>query len=136
MMRHLGAGGRRFESSRPEPFPGGSLARRDFGSKDPSASGIQSGGLPGSADGIYATVVGVANLRSAQLDAPAQPEVFTPYTHAVPLVPTFVVRTTWNPTAVASAVRASLVAIDRGQDVAQVTTLEQALAESIAPVQT
>jgi len=73
----------------------------------------------------------VANLKYAKLDESPEPEVYVPYSRSAPGRFTAVVRTSADP--VALAIRKSLSDIDRTLPVFDVQTLEQVLAESIAP---
>jgi putative ABC transport system permease protein len=110
------------------------LARRVFGGEDPIGKGIQVGGSPGGSDATFAPVVGVvADLRYTKLDATPEPEIFEDYAHAAPFAATVVVRTAGDPMTIAPAVRARLVEIDKMQEVSDVKTVEQVLADSIAP---
>jgi putative ABC transport system permease protein len=111
-----------------------SLARRDLVGEDPIGKRIQVGGSPGGWDATFATVVGVVeDLRYTRLDATPEPEIFEDYAHAAPFAATVVVRTAGDPMAIASEVRARVVEIDKMQDVSEVKTVEQVLADSIAP---
>jgi predicted permease len=110
-----------------------SLARRDFAGQDPMAARIQLGGAPGSPV-RYARVVGVvANLRTTKLDAAPEPEIFTDYAHSAPFIVTLVVRTAGDPLALAPTIRSRLVEIDKATMVSDAMTVEQVLADSIAP---
>ncbi len=82
----------------------------------------------------FAAVVGVvANLRSTKLDATPEPEIFADYAHSSPFVVTLVVRAAGDPLALASTIRSRLVEIDKTAMVSDVRTIEQVLADSIAP---
>jgi putative ABC transport system permease protein len=110
-----------------------SLARRDFAGEDPIGKRIRLGGPPGSPV-RYARVVGVvADLRSTKLDATPEPEIFADYAHSAPFAVTLVVRAAGDPLALASTIRSRLVEIDKTTMVSDVTTVEQVLADSIAP---
>ena len=82
-----------------------------------------------------ATIVGVvSDLKYSRLDAPAEPEVYVPYEISTSLLGmTVMVRTATSATAMAPAIRNAIASVDRTQPVADVKTLEQALADSIAP---
>jgi putative ABC transport system permease protein len=111
-----------------------SLARRYFEGDDPIGKRIQIGGFSGGSDATFATVVGVvSDLRYTRLDATPEPEIFGDYAHWAPFAATLVVRAASNPLALASAIRPRLVEIDKSQPVSDVKTVEQVLADSIAP---
>jgi putative ABC transport system permease protein len=82
-----------------------------------------------------APIVGVvSDLKYSRLDAPAEPEVYMPYRLSSSLLGmTVMVRTATDATAMAPAIRNAIASVDRTQPVAEVRTLEQALADSIAP---
>jgi ABC-type antimicrobial peptide transport system permease subunit len=80
------------------------------------------------------TIVGVVNdVKYAALDAPAEPEVYLPYSVEPPGGFTVVVKTSLSPTSLAPAIVRAVSDIDRALPVYDVETLEQTLAESIAP---
>jgi putative ABC transport system permease protein len=82
-----------------------------------------------------ASIIGVvSDLKYSRLDAPAEPEVYIPYQLSSSLLGmTVLVRTATDATAIAPAIRNAMASVDRTQPVAEVKTLEQALADSIAP---
>lgn len=81
-----------------------------------------------------ASIIGVvSDLKYSRLDAPAEPEVYIPYQLSSLLGMTVMVRTATDATAMAPAIRNTIASVDRTQPVAEVKTLEQALADSIAP---
>jgi putative ABC transport system permease protein len=128
--------GRWFAEAEPHPVfvINESLARRHFTGVDSVGKRIQVGGRPGAADGTFATIIGVvADLRYSKLDVTPEPEIFADYTHAVPIQANFVVRTSSDQLVMTSAMRKELVDIDPSLAVSEINTLEQALAESIAP---
>jgi predicted permease len=82
-----------------------------------------------------ATVVGiVADVKYSKLDANPDAELYIPYATA-PLLVQFsvVVRVDGDAAALAPAVRKAMADIDRTQPIFGVTTLDRALADSIAP---
>jgi putative ABC transport system permease protein len=111
-----------------------SMAHELFGDGD--AVGKQLGLGPNVDDpAIPASIAGVVrDLKYSRLDAPAEPEVYMPYqlSSSLPGM-TVMVRTDTDATAIAPAVRNAIASVDRRQPVAEVKTLEQALADSIAP---
>jgi len=82
-----------------------------------------------------ASIIGVvSDLKYSRLDAPAEPEVYIPYQLSSSFLGmTVMVRTATDATAMAPAIRSAIASVDRTQPVAEVKTLEQALADSIAP---
>jgi len=111
-----------------------SFARRIFDSEDPLGRRILVPG-EGIASGSYATVVGIVeDLKYSKLDAEPQPEVLVPYKQAPFLrAATVTVRVAGDPLAMAPALRKLISDIDKSQPVYDVKTLEEALADSIAP---
>ena len=111
-----------------------SMAHELFGEGD--AVGKQLG-LPDNVDdpATLASIVGVvSDLKYSRLDAPAEPEIYIPYQLSSSLLGMAVmVRTASDATGMAAAVRNAIASVDRAQPVAEVKTLEQALADSIAP---
>jgi putative ABC transport system permease protein len=111
-----------------------SLARREFGNQDPVGKRIRVS-VDILTTSSAATIVGiVADLKYTKLDADPAPEVYVPY-RQLPLLQSsdVVIRTTGDPRAVAPDLRRRIADIDRAQPVVEVTTLDQKLADSIAP---
>lgn len=112
------------------------LARRDFGGEDPVGQRIQlpipqqPGDKPS-----FATIVGVvSDVKYARLDARPGAEAYIPYRHHPWLFRfTVLVRTAGDPRSAVPGFRRMLADIDPTQPMFDVTTLEQALAESITP---
>jgi putative ABC transport system permease protein len=92
-------------------------------------------GLGPNVDATPASIVGVvSDLKYSRLDAPAEPEVYIPYQLSSSLLGmTVMVRTATDAPAVAPAIRNAIASVDRTQPIAEVKSLEQALADSIAP---
>ena len=108
-----------------------SLARREMGGRDPIGRRIRV-----SEDGPLLTIVGVAeDLKYSQLDASAEPEVYVPYRRIQDGLFGFTVLilTAGDPSALAPSVRNVVAEIDKTQVPDDLMTLEQRLAESIAP---
>ena len=106
------------------------LARRDFPGQDPIGRRVRL-----DEGGPFLTIVGVAaDVRYSRLDALPEPEIYIPYTQrddtfgAVALV-----RTTSDPLALAPAFRQLMERVDKTVIPDEVMTLEQRLAETIAP---
>jgi putative ABC transport system permease protein len=82
-----------------------------------------------------ATIVGVvADMRYEKLDAHPAPETYIPYRQAIYVRSMdIMVRTPGDASAMAGTIRKLIADLDRTQPVYDVQTVEQALAESIAP---
>jgi putative ABC transport system permease protein len=111
-----------------------SFARAVFGNGDAIGRRMTTPG-PSPAQNSSAVIVGVVgDLRYAKLDARPAPETYIPYRQAASLRSMdVVVRTAGDPAAVAEPVRQIVAGLDRTQPVYDVETLEQALADAIAP---
>ena len=108
-----------------------SLARREFAGRDPIGRRILVND-----NGPRLTIVGiVADLKYSQLDAPAEPEVYVPYARAGDGIfgLTALILTKGDPAALAPALRTFISEIDKTQVADDVMSLEQVLADSIAP---
>ena len=104
-----------------------SMAREAFGAIDPVGRQIATP-EPAIVAGI------VSDLKYSQLDAGVPAEIYIPYQQLPFLAGTSVaVRTTGDAEAMAPAIRKLVAGIDPTQPVFDVKTLEQALADSIAP---
>ena len=106
------------------------LARRDFPGQDPIGRRIRL-----DEEGPFLTIVGVAaDVRYSQLDAVPPPEVYIPYTQREDMFGAVaLVRTTSDPLAMAPAIRQIMDRIDKTVVPDEVMTLQQRLAETIAP---
>jgi putative ABC transport system permease protein len=111
-----------------------SFARAVFGKADPLGRRIQVPSPPPTQEPL-ATIVGVvADLRYAKLDAHPAPETYVPYRQAIWLRSMdIMVRTAGDASAMAGTIRKLIVELDRTQSVYDVQTVEQVLANSIAP---
>jgi putative ABC transport system permease protein len=110
------------------------LARRHFPDDDPIGRHILLPNGPDPRNAQFVPVVGVvADLRYANLEDAAQPELFTDYQHTRPFGMTLAIRTAGDPSAAAPAIRALLTGIDQTQPLFDVKPLDVALADSIAP---
>jgi putative ABC transport system permease protein len=111
-----------------------SLAHEFFGAGN--AVGKQLGLGPNVDDpSTAASIVGVvSDLQYSRRDAAAEPEMYIPYQLSSSLLGmTIMVRTTAGAGALEPPIRNLIASIDRTQPVYEVKTLEQALADSIAP---
>jgi putative ABC transport system permease protein len=103
------------------------VARQLFGDADPIGRRFN---IPGQ----QIAVVGVvADLKYSKLDAEPPAEAFLPYQQFPMRGADVAVRTTGDPKAMAPAIRKLVSGIDPTQPVYAIKTLEQALAESVAP---
>jgi putative ABC transport system permease protein len=110
-----------------------SAARYLFRGDDPIGRKIQ---VPRGPSPTIGAVVGiVADLKYSKLDADPEPQVYIPLQQESMRLSatTVVVRTTGDPLALASVVRKLVADIYKGQAVVEARSLEQALADSIAP---
>jgi len=108
-----------------------SLARRELGGRDPIGRRFRLAD-----NGPLLTIVGVAvDLKYSQLDAPAEPEVYVPYRRVKEGLFGFtaLVLTANDPLALAPAMRKAVADIDKTQVPDAVMSMEQRLADSIAP---
>jgi len=111
-----------------------SFADRLFNSENPLGRRIRVPGALGDEE-RYATVVGIVDdLKYSKLDAEPQPEVLVPYKQSPFLSGANVtVRVAGDPLVLAPALRKLISDIDKTQPVYDVKTLDEALADSIAP---
>jgi putative ABC transport system permease protein len=108
-----------------------SLVQRDFPGIDPIGRRIRL-----NEKGPPLTIAGiVADSNYSSLDAPAEPELFVPYERDDDALFGFtaMIRTTVDPSALAGRFRSLVSEIDGAQAPYDASTLEQTLAESIAP---
>ena len=123
--------GRWFTDSEPAVVINESLVWRDFSGTDPMGLRIRLND-----NGPPLTIVGIIqDSKYSSLDAAAEPELFVPYEHQDDALFGFtaVIRTTNDPSPLATRVRSLISEIDGTQVPYDVMTLEQALADSIAP---
>ena len=125
--------GRSFDEIEPGPvlLINEALARRDFADVDPVSQRIR---LPWLGEDGLGTIVGVvADLKYARIDADTTPEIFFHAAQADLYGVTLALRIDGNPLAAAPTIRKALAAVDPTQSIFSVRTMEQSLAESIAP---
>jgi putative ABC transport system permease protein len=107
------------------------LARRDFADVDPVGLRIR---LPWLGEDGLGTIVGVvSDVKYARIDVDTSPEVFFHTAQANLFGVTLVLRIDGDPIAAAPAIRKALAGVDPTQSIFSVRTMEQSLAESIAP---
>jgi len=109
-----------------------SFARRVFAGADPIGRRLHIGHGQNS---IRAEIVGVVgDLKMMRLDADAEPEILIPYEHTpTPRRVGIIFKTPASPRAVIPEVRRAVARVDVTQPPYEVMTLQQALANSIAP---
>ena len=125
--------GRGFDDVEPAPVVliNEALAARDYHGGNPVGQRIR---LPTPGGEAFATIVGVvADMKYTRIDANTRPELFFPMTQTELFGVTVLLRTDGDPLAAAPTIRKALAAVDPTQSVYAVQTLEQTLAESIAP---
>jgi putative ABC transport system permease protein len=108
------------------------MVRRYFSGEDPIGKRI----LFGLKNPSTQTIIGVAaDVKRYGLEAEVHPEVYEPYhqnRQGMGFI-TLAVRTTGDPLNLAAAVRQQIRAIDADQPIINVMTMEQRVAESVAP---
>jgi putative ABC transport system permease protein len=83
---------------------------------------------------VWATIVGiVGDLHHRGLDQPVKPEWYAPLTQAPYPAMILAVRSAQDPASLTSAIRREVQAIDSAQPIAHVRTLNEVIADSIAP---
>jgi putative ABC transport system permease protein len=106
------------------------MARRVFGGRDPIGQRIDKLGRPVAVVGV------VANLKYSKLDAEPGPEIYKLYSQTTGWGRagfTVAVRMPGDPLGIAPAARKLISGIDPAQPVYNIQTLQQTLADSIAP---
>lgn len=107
------------------------LAERYWPNEDAVGKRIR---VPTQEGPAWATIVGiVGDLHHRGLDQPVKPEFYAPLTQAPYPAVILTVRSTQDPTNLTSAIRREVQAIDPTLPIAHVRTLEQVIADSIAP---
>ena len=112
-----------------------SLARREFGGQDPIGKGIMVQAILDGKPKSFAPVVGiVADVKDSKLDSPPEAQVYVPYSH-VPIGSgvTVLARVSGDPLAVVPTMLKLIAELDKTQAVYAISTLEVALAGSVAP---
>ena len=90
--------------------------------------------LPTREGPVWATIVGiVGDMHHRGLDQPVKPEFYVPLTQAPYPAVILAVRSLQDPVSLTSALRREVQAIDPTLPIAHVRTLEQVIADSIAP---
>jgi putative ABC transport system permease protein len=108
------------------------LVREIFPSDDPIGKRIAFGG-PRKGAPPWLEIVGVVgDVRTNGVSVPVKPEAYRPYTQAPWPGMTFVVRTEGRPQQPLAGIRSAVAAIDAGQPVASIRTLDEIVAESLS----
>jgi len=90
--------------------------------------------LPLSEKPVWATIVGiVGDLHHRGLDQPVKPEFYVSFSQFPYNAAILAVRSSQDPVSLSSAIRHEVQSIDPAQPIAHVRTLEQVIADSIAP---
>jgi putative ABC transport system permease protein len=107
------------------------LARHYWPNEDPLGKRIR---VPTKEGPVWATIIGiVGDLHHRGLDQPVKPEWYVPLSQAPYPSVILALRSTQDPISLTSAIRREVQAIDPAQPIAHVRTLEQVIADSIAP---
>ncbi|PYT82619.1 MAG: hypothetical protein DMG41_32910 [Acidobacteria bacterium] len=106
------------------------LAKLVFGSRDPLGQHIAFGPPPAPWSEIVGTV---ADMRQDALEREPAPELFVPYTQQPTFAMAFILRADSNPETLASAVRSAVASVDNNQPVSEIMTMDEVLANSVAP---
>jgi putative ABC transport system permease protein len=107
------------------------LAERYWPNEDAIGKRIE---IPAATRGKWGTIVGiVGDLRHRGLDQPAKPEWYVPLAQAPYPAVILALRSPQDPVSLTTAIRREVQAIDSAQPIAHVQTLEQVIADSVAP---
>lgn len=110
------------------------MARRYWPGEDPVGRRMKVLGEDKEQD--WRTVVGVVgDVKHFGPDTEAKPEMYRPYLQAPQPLIGLVVRTTGEPTAIASAARSAIYSVDGDQPVSHIMPMENLVADSVAPRQ-
>ena len=108
------------------------LARAYWPGEDPIGKRFRFGGF-GQTDEPWRTVVGiVGNVRHSGLHVDPRPQLYIPQAQLGSGSQYFVLRTEGDPKRLIKDARSAVFAVDRDQPVAEILTLEQVVAESMA----
>ena len=106
------------------------MARRYFPDEDPIGKRMNiTNGPP-----VLREIVGVVgDVKQYGLDTPSPAQMYEPYLQRPWLGMTLVVRAASEPTGLTNAVRREVLAVDKEQPIARVQTMEEIIANSVAP---
>ncbi len=109
------------------------LAKRFWPGEDPLGKRISTATNTGQQT-QWQTIVGVVgNVRHLGLDIEPRPEVYYHTNTSPPTGPVFVIRTTSDPKNLIAAARAKVRELDRNLPIGNVNTMEELVAQSVAP---
>jgi len=107
-----------------------SFARMVFKAREPLGQRISFGPPPAA----WSEVVGVvADARDGALDQDPIPEIFVPYLQQPAFSMTFALRTSTSPQGLVKSVREAVLGVDKNQPLSAATTLDEVMADSVAP---
>jgi putative ABC transport system permease protein len=107
------------------------FAKKYFANEDPIGRHINPGLGDGFTNDEWREVVGVVgDIKRQSLTRDSRPEYYLPHSQATVGPPTLVIKTQGDPTAIASAVRAEVSALDRNVPVYDVHTYEDLVAKN------
>ncbi len=108
------------------------MARRHWPGEDPIGKRVREG-YSGSSQPWMRVVGVVGSIRQHGLQSEVKPGMYVSYRQSPPREMTVIVRSRLEPAAVASAIRKAVRDIDPNQPVAAVRTMDDVLAQSVAP---
>ena len=135
VMRMRLLGGRTFGSGDGHGTPdvaivNESLAQMVFRGRSPLGQRVSFGPDPAP----WREVVGVvADARNDNLEEEPAPEIFVPYLQQPPYRMTFAIRTEAEPQNLTAAVRKAVAGIDKNQPLSEAATMDEIIANSVAP---
>jgi putative ABC transport system permease protein len=107
------------------------LAKRFWPGEDALGKRLRTG--PSNDQAPWQTVVGVVgNVRHLAMELEPRPEIYYHLSSNPPFGPVYVIRTTSDPQSVIAAVRAQVRELDRNLPIANINTMEQLVAQSVA----
>ena len=120
-------------SSPPVIIVNQALAKKCWPSGDALGKRITFGN-PKKKDAVWVTIVGiVGDIKHRSLDEDAKPEMYVPWAQDPYSTGILVVRSTQDPRSLISAIRRQIREIDPAQPLAHIRSLENVIADSIAP---
>jgi putative ABC transport system permease protein len=109
------------------------VAERFFAQQDPVGRRFMFGRPEAGRAPSWVTIVGVVgDTKLYGLDNPARLEVYVPFQQSARNAMTLLVRSALDPSALTSAIRATVSSIDRDQPIADVATMRQLVDESVS----
>ena len=109
-----------------------SFARRFFPGEDPLGKRIDEDGSR--SDHEFATIIGVVGgVKHTDVKAEARPTMYVAADQSPWESMTLVIRSSGDPSALTSALRQEVLAVDSDQPISEVATMEQLLSKAVAP---